>query len=84
MLLSLLAPQNPREGGVILSQMKNRESLETLLQQDPFYIHEVADYQIVEFYPMNAILILNILWKTNIKRVRNKSAEQILGARMHH
>jgi uncharacterized protein YciI len=45
-------PQNPRTGGVIISQLKNREQLETLLQADPFYLNQVADYEIIEFTPV--------------------------------
>lgn len=44
-------PKNPREGGVIISHIKNRSQLEEVLKQDPFYIHEVAEYQITEFIP---------------------------------
>lgn len=44
-------PKNPRDGGIILSHMKDREQLEAILQQDPFYIHKVAEYQIIEFIP---------------------------------
>lgn len=45
-------PKNPRTGGIIISQLKNREELDTLLKQDPFYIHDVADYEVVEFSPI--------------------------------
>ncbi len=44
-------PKNPRDGGVIISQVTDRHQLETILQQDPFYIHEVAEYQVIEFIP---------------------------------
>lgn len=45
-------PRNPRTGGVILSQLTNREELLNILQQDPFIIHDVADYEVVEFVPV--------------------------------
>ncbi len=45
-------PQNPRTGGVIISQLKNRNQLETILKKDPFNIHGVADYTIIEFEPV--------------------------------
>jgi uncharacterized protein YciI len=45
-------PRNPRTGGIIISQLKNREQLESLIKQDPFYIHEIADFEIIEFHPV--------------------------------
>lgn len=45
-------PKNPRVGGIIISQLKNRELLENILKQDPFKVHEVADYNIIEFNPI--------------------------------
>ncbi len=45
-------PQNPRTGGVIISQLQNREQLETLIKDDPFHIHNLADYEIIEFVPL--------------------------------
>lgn len=47
-------PQNPRIGGVILSQLNDRATLEVFLDQDPFRIHDVADYQIIEFAPIKS------------------------------
>ncbi len=44
-------PKVPRTGGIIISQLTNREKLEEFLKQDPFAIHDVADYQITEFSP---------------------------------
>ena len=41
----------PRTGGVILSNMKNKNELEQVLAQDPFNINKVADYEIIEFVP---------------------------------
>lgn len=43
--------KNPRTGGVIISQLKDRNQLENILKSDPFYIHEIADYEIIEFIP---------------------------------
>lgn len=42
--------KNPRDGGVILA-LGTREVLDELLQQDPFYREEIADYKITEFVP---------------------------------
>ena len=44
-------PMLPRTGGVIISQLKNREQLDALLKQDPFYRCDLADYKIIEFTP---------------------------------
>lgn len=43
--------QVPRTGGVILCKAYNREEVEHIVSQDPFYIHEIATYQIIEFEP---------------------------------
>lgn len=45
-------PQNPRTGGVLISQLKDKKILESFIQQDPFYVHQLADYQIIEFDPV--------------------------------
>jgi uncharacterized protein YciI len=45
-------PKNPRDGGIILSQLKDRKTLENLIKQDPFYIHQLAEYEIIEFTPV--------------------------------
>ncbi|EDP96444.1 YciI family protein [Kordia algicida OT-1] len=41
----------PRTGGVILSKMTDKLKLATILEQDPFKIHDLADYEITEFVP---------------------------------
>lgn len=43
-------PKVPREGGVILANCI-RDKAENLIQQDPFYVHDIADYRMVEFTP---------------------------------
>jgi len=45
-------PKVPRTGGVIISQMTNRDQLSALLEQDPFFIHDIADFEITEFIPV--------------------------------
>lgn len=45
-------PMNPRVGGVILSQLADRDQLMAILHQDPFYIHDVAEFDVVEFTPV--------------------------------
>ncbi len=43
--------QVPRTGGVILSNMENREVLNAVLAQDPFNQNNLADYIVTEFVP---------------------------------
>ncbi|WP_263834000.1 YciI family protein [Sulfurospirillum oryzae] len=43
--------KNPRTGGVILALAANRAEIEALIACDPFYIHDVATYEITEFTP---------------------------------
>lgn len=43
--------QVPRTGGIILSNMENREALNEVLAQDPFNQNNLADYVITEFVP---------------------------------
>jgi uncharacterized protein YciI len=45
-------PKNPRTGGILISQLKNREQLEQILQEDPFQIQGMADYEFIEFTPV--------------------------------
>jgi len=44
-------PQIPRIGGVIMIKANNREAVDAIISEDPFYINGIADYQIVEFTP---------------------------------
>lgn len=41
----------PRTGGVILSKVKDRKELELVLERDPFYKNNVAEYEVIEFIP---------------------------------
>ena len=41
--------QNPRIGGVILCKASNKQDVENIISQDPFFIHQIAKYQIIEF-----------------------------------
>lgn len=44
-------PQIPRIGGVIMIKANNREAVDAIISEDPFYINGIADYQIVKFSP---------------------------------
>lgn len=43
--------KNPRTGGVIFSKLATKSQVENIIMKDPFYIHEIADYEIIEFIP---------------------------------
>ena len=45
-------PQNPRIGGVIISQLTSRDEIESILREDPFYKHDIAEYEFIEFNPV--------------------------------
>ncbi len=45
-------PCNPRTGGIILSQLKNREQLDEIIKHDPFYTQHIADFEVIEFNPV--------------------------------
>jgi uncharacterized protein YciI len=39
----------PRTGGIILALAESKEQVEKIIQEDPFYIHKLADFSITEF-----------------------------------
>lgn len=41
----------PRDGGVILATGTDRAQVEQIVRQDPFVVHGVADYRIMQFNP---------------------------------
>jgi len=41
-------PRVPRTGGVILAHHLTREEAEDQILKDPFYVHGVADYELLE------------------------------------
>ncbi|WP_100487802.1 YciI family protein [Sporolactobacillus pectinivorans] len=42
--------KNPRTGGVILMNTSLDEA-KTIAQTDPFYKHQIAQYEFIEFFP---------------------------------
>ena len=42
----------PELGGVILFNSNNLEEAKKILHEDPFYVEEIADYEIIEFQPV--------------------------------
>lgn len=43
--------QEPRIGGVIICYAKTKEQALEIMISDPFYINEIAKYDVVEFCP---------------------------------
>lgn len=41
----------PRSGGIILCRGECREQALTIMQEDPFYVHQIAQYELIEFTP---------------------------------
>ena len=39
----------PRDGGIILAVGKDKEQLEAIVKEDPFYQHGLAEFRIIEF-----------------------------------
>ncbi len=43
--------KEPRTGGIIITNNQSRAVIEKIIQEDPFYREQVADYTITEFIP---------------------------------
>lgn len=43
--------KNPRTGGIILSKVADRQTLDQILESDPFKKAGVAEYEVIEFIP---------------------------------
>jgi uncharacterized protein YciI len=39
----------PRDGGIILAVGKTRQQIERIVEEDPFYAHDLAEFRIIEF-----------------------------------
>ncbi|OAI48250.1 GTP cyclohydrolase [Gammaproteobacteria bacterium SCGC AG-212-F23] len=50
--LVVSGPRNPRTGGIIISQLKDREKVDALIKADPFYINDIAEFSVIEFSPV--------------------------------
>jgi len=51
-LLLVSGPMKPRTGGIIIAITKDRAQLETILRQDPYFLAEITEYQLIEFTPV--------------------------------
>lgn len=43
--------QEPRTGGIILCNAKDKAEVNLIMKEDPFYINNIAKYEIIEFMP---------------------------------
>ncbi len=43
--------RNPRIGGVIFCKSENEKEVREIINEDPFYCKNIAEYEIVEFSP---------------------------------
>lgn len=61
--------RNPRTGGVIICDAADKETARNIMQDDPFFKNEVAEYELIEFEPSkcNAALA-SYIDKTQQKR----------------
>ena len=39
----------PRDGGIILAVGKSRDEIDRIVSEDPFHIHDLAEFRIIEF-----------------------------------
>lgn len=46
--------KNPRTGGVIFCQASDKDEVWAIIAEDPFYLEQVAAYDVLEFLPTKA------------------------------
>lgn len=51
-LILLAGPKDPRTGGVIVALTKTEEEAKHLVEGDPYFPYQLADYQITKFNPV--------------------------------
>ncbi len=55
--------KTPRTGGVIRATVSGRQTLNDILQQDPFYRENIAKYEVIEMTPTKANeALVSLLW----------------------
>ncbi len=45
-------PLNPRTGGILISMGTSKQELLNIFSNDPFHIHGIATYEVMEFNPV--------------------------------
>lgn len=51
-LFLLSGPMKPRTGGILIALTTDKPYLESVLQQDPYYLADIARYELIEFTPV--------------------------------
>ena len=51
----------PRDGGFILAKAPDKKAVESIISEDPFYIHALSDYKIIEIIATRKIESLTAL-----------------------
>lgn len=51
-LLVASGPTVPRTGGIIIAATKDRSFLESVMNEDPFHLADIADFELIEFTPV--------------------------------
>jgi uncharacterized protein YciI len=51
----------PRTGGIILSALEDKAKVEAIIEKDPFWQHQLADYELIEFVPSKTATELDFL-----------------------
>lgn len=59
--LLVSGPKEPRTGGIIIALTNNLHELTAVLAQDPFYLHDLADYKFTIFNPTKAHTLIKDL-----------------------
>jgi uncharacterized protein YciI len=39
----------PRDGGIIIAVGESRRAIEAIVEEDPFYVHRLAEFRVIEF-----------------------------------
>lgn len=50
----LSGPKEPRTGGIIVVDAQTEEEARSYIEQDPFFVHHVAEYHYIAFRPTKA------------------------------
>ncbi len=43
--------QNPRTGGLIITNLKDKEEAQRIIEEDPFFVEGIASYVFIEVLP---------------------------------
>ncbi len=50
--LVVSGPQQPRTGGILISSLSDKNIIDQIIANDPFYKYDVAKYEVIEFLPV--------------------------------